>query len=73
MKQAINHKRKPSNKQLAKKRRKMPRDAKGKVIRNHPKFDTSKLEEDFAHEFFDKLHINYQWQFEHIKESNREI
>lgn len=64
MKQAINHKRKPSNKQLAKKRRKMPRDAKGKVIRNHPKFGTSKLEEDFAHEFLDKLHINYQWQFE---------
>lgn len=64
MKQAIKHNRKSSNKQITKKRKKLPRDSKGKVIRNHPKFGTSKLEQDFAHDFLDKLHINYQWQFE---------
>lgn len=39
---------------------------KGKVPkkRNHPKFGTSKLEDDFARDFLDKLGVEYIWQFE---------
>lgn len=32
--------------------------------RNHPKFGTSKLEDDFAKIFLDKLKVKYTWQFE---------
>lgn len=64
MKQAINDKRKKANKSLSKKKKKMPRDARGKVIREHPKFGTSKLEQDFAKNFLDKLKVEYVWQFE---------
>lgn len=32
--------------------------------RNHPKFGTSKLEDDFAKNFLDKLKVKYIWQFE---------
>lgn len=32
--------------------------------RNHPKFGTSKLEDDFAKSFLDKLKVKYTWQFE---------
>lgn len=35
-----------------------------KVIRHHPKYGTSKLEEDFAREFLDKLGVKYIYQFE---------
>lgn len=35
-----------------------------KTARVHPKFGTSKLEEDFARDFLDKLNIQYVWQFE---------
>lgn len=35
-----------------------------KKDRKHPKFGTSKLEEDFAKDFLDKLGVKYQWQFE---------
>lgn len=35
-----------------------------KKVRVHPKFGTSKLEEDFARDFLDKLNIQYIWQFE---------
>lgn len=31
---------------------------------NHPKYGTSKLEEDFAKEFLDKLGVKYVYQFE---------
>lgn len=64
VKQAIKNKRKNANNKSTKKKKKLKRDSRGKVIRNHPKFGTSKLEQDFAHEFLDKLKINYQWQFE---------
>lgn len=64
MKQAINDKRKKANKSLSKKKKKIPRDASGKVIREHPKFGTSKLEQDFAKNFLDKLKVEYVWQFE---------
>ena len=30
----------------------------------HPKYGTSKLEEDFAHNFLDKLGVKYIYQFE---------
>lgn len=32
--------------------------------RKHPKYGTSKLEDDFAKNFLDKLGIEYQYQFE---------
>ena len=64
MKQAINDKRKKANKSLSKKKKKMPRDARGKVIHEHPKFGTSKLEQDFAKNFLDKMKVEYVWQFE---------
>lgn len=32
--------------------------------RNHPQYGTSKLEEDFAKEFLDKLGVEYTYQFE---------
>lgn len=35
-----------------------------KRIRNHPKYGTSKLEEDFAHQFLDQLNVDYVYQFE---------
>lgn len=37
---------------------------KGNSHRFHPKYGTSKLEEDFAHNFLDKLGIEYVYQFE---------
>lgn len=37
---------------------------KSKTVRFHPKFGTSKLEEDFARDFLDKLRVKFIWQFE---------
>lgn len=31
---------------------------------NHPQYGTSKLEQDFAHNFLDKLGLEYEYQFE---------
>ena len=39
-------------------------DARGKVVRDHPKFGTSKLEDDFASDFLDRLGVKYIRQFE---------
>ena len=36
---------------------------KKKTVRKHPQFGTSKLEQDFAREFLDKLGVKYIWQF----------
>ena len=36
----------------------------GKLERGHPKFGTSKLEQDFAEQFLDKLGVEYIWQLE---------
>ena len=36
----------------------------GKLEPSHPKFGTSKLEQDFAEQFLDKLGIEYEWQYE---------
>lgn len=35
-----------------------------KVKKPHPKFGTSKLEQDFGKNFLNKLGVEYQWQFE---------
>ena len=35
-----------------------------KKKRSHPKYGTSKLEEDFASQFLKKLGVEYQYQFE---------
>ena len=35
-----------------------------RTVRVHPKFGTSKLEEDFAKDFLDKLGVKYIYQFE---------
>lgn len=37
---------------------------KSKTVRHHPKYGTSKLEEDFARDFLDKLGVRYIYQFE---------
>jgi very-short-patch-repair endonuclease len=37
-----------------------------KAVRNHPKFGTSKLEQDFARDFLDKLGVKYQYQLEAV-------
>lgn len=49
------------SKPKAKKRLRRPD---GKLERVHPKFGTSKLEQDFAEQFLDKLGVDYIWQFE---------
>lgn len=46
------------------KTKKLLRKPNGKLDRPHPKFGTSKLEKDFAHNFLDKLGVEYIWQFE---------
>ena len=40
------------------------RTANKKAVRKHPKYGTSKLEEDFARDFLDKLGVKYIYQFE---------
>jgi len=50
------------NKQVTKKRT-APKVTK-RAVRKHPKFGTSKLEQDFANDFLDKLKVEYIWQFE---------
>jgi hypothetical protein len=35
-----------------------------KLAKHHPKYGTSKLEEDFARDFLDKLGVRYVYQFE---------
>ena len=50
------------NKQTVKKRT-APKVTR-KAVRKHPKFGTSKLEQDFARDFLDKLNVEYIWQFE---------
>ena len=47
--------------------KRLPAKSKKKYTRkkpSHPKFGTSKAEQDFAKNFLDKLGIRYQWQFE---------
>lgn len=65
MKQVSNKKnitkpKKTVRKRTASKARKATR----KTVHVHPKFGTSKLEEDFARDFLDKLKVRYVYQFE---------
>lgn len=46
----------------------IPRQSKPtRAKRKHPDFGTSKLEQDFAKDFLDKLGVKYIWQFEAIE------
>lgn len=61
MKQVTKKKRNPLvKKRTVSKVKKVPK----KTVRTHPKYGTSKLEEDFAREFLEKLGVNYTYQFE---------
>ena len=51
---------KPKKKRTVSKVKKTTR----RTVRVHPKFGTSKLEEDFAKDFLDKLKVRYVYQFE---------
>ena len=51
---------KPKKKRTVSKVKKTTR----RTARVHPKFGTSKLEEDFAKDFLDKLKVRYVYQFE---------
>ena len=51
---------KPKKKRTVSKVKKTTR----RTVRVHPKFGTSKLEEDFARDFLDKLKVRYVYQFE---------
>ena len=62
MKQVI--KKRSNNKPKTKKRTVSKVKTTKKTVRHHPKFGTSKLEEDFARDFLDKLGVKYIWQFE---------
>ena len=44
--------------------KKKPQLKKTKNVKKHPQYGTSKLEEDFAHNFLDKLGVRYTYQFE---------
>ena len=44
--------------------KKKPQVKKTKTVKKHPQYGTSKLEEDFAHNFLDKLGVKYTYQFE---------
>jgi very-short-patch-repair endonuclease len=51
-------------KQVSKKKPVVKKRTVRKTVRSHPKYGTSKLEEDFARDFLDKLGFKYIYQFE---------
>lgn len=51
-------------KQVSKKKPVVKKRTVKKAVRSHPKYGTSKLEEDFARDFLDKLGVKYIYQFE---------
>ena len=51
-----------NNRNKATKKRVVPK--KKTTKRRHPQYGTSKLEDDFAREFLDKLGVKYKYQFE---------
>jgi very-short-patch-repair endonuclease len=51
-------------KQVSKKKPVVKKRTVRKAVRIHPKYGTSKLEEDFAKDFLDKLGFKYIYQFE---------
>lgn len=58
--------RRGNDKKDTNKRRTVPKSNKKatRTVRHHPKYGTSKLEEDFARDFLDKLGVKYVFQFE---------
>lgn len=60
MKQVIKKNKTNSNKE----KKKIINQHKKASIKTHPKYGTSKLEEDFARDFLDKLGLEYEYQFE---------
>lgn len=61
MKQVVKKQTKPKSKK--EKKSAVPNKTKS-VQKSHPKYGTSKLEEDFARDFLDKLGLEYTYQFE---------
>ena len=53
-----------SKRNVSKSKAKKRTVTKVKTVRHHPKYGTSKLEEDFARDFLDKLGVKYVYQFE---------
>ena len=51
-------------KRPSKKNKKIKKTVAVKKTKKKPLFGTSKLEEDFARDFLDKLGVKYIWQFE---------
>jgi len=51
-------------KKVAKKTRVFLKKPNGKADVPHPKFGTSKLEQNFARDFLDRLGLDYVWQYE---------
>ena len=49
---------------LATKHNKKKKDKSAPKKKVHPQYGTSKLEDDFAHQFLDKLKVKYVYQFE---------
>lgn len=64
MKQITKRRSPLANKNKVKKRVPTKVKTTNKGLRKHPKFGTSKLEEDFAEQFLDKLGVKYIYQFE---------
>jgi very-short-patch-repair endonuclease len=63
MKQVINRKRTSVNNKSKKRTVSKSKTVK-RTVRMHPKYGTSKLEEDFARDFLDRLGVKYVYQFE---------
>ena len=55
---------KQPHKKVIKKSAKQKKIVKNKKAWKHPKFGTSKLEEDFSRDFLDKIGVEYIYQFE---------
>jgi very-short-patch-repair endonuclease len=64
MKQVTKQRGASINKNKSKKRTALKPKTTKKAVRSHPKYGTSKLEEDFARDFLDKLGVKYIYQFE---------
>lgn len=64
VKQAIKKTLKQSNKQANKEKRQTKGKPRITRVKAHKQYGTSKLEEDFAHQFLDKLKVEYVYQFE---------
>ena len=64
MRQVTKQRRASINKNKSKKCTALKPKMTKKAVHSHPKYGTSKLEEDFARDFLDKLGVKYIYQFE---------